>query len=99
MANDEHVAMLRKGVDAWNEWRFEKPLNIPDLSGTNLSGTNLRATVLEVARRSAGLQAGAGAPPPTAATALTPPVHRSVGFASARSRTERGRGAFGQLST
>jgi len=41
MANDEHVAMLRKGVDAWNEWRFEKPLNIPDLSGTNLSGANL----------------------------------------------------------
>ena len=53
----------------------------------------------EVARRSAGLKAGADAPPPTAATALTPPVHRSVGFASARSRTERGRGAFGQLST
>ena len=23
MANDEHVAMLKKGVDAWNEWRKE----------------------------------------------------------------------------
>jgi hypothetical protein len=24
MANDEHVAMLKKGVDAWNEcWRLE----------------------------------------------------------------------------
>ena len=21
MANDEHVAMLKKGVDAWNAWR------------------------------------------------------------------------------
>jgi hypothetical protein len=32
----------------------------------------------------------AGAPPPAAAAALTPPAHRSVGFASARSGTERG---------
>ena len=23
MANDEHVAMLKKGVDAWNAWRGE----------------------------------------------------------------------------
>src|SRR5690348_2322218 len=44
----------------------------------------------EVARCSAGLKAGAGAPPPAAAAALTPPAHRSVGFPSARSRTERG---------
>ena len=48
MANDEHVAMLRKGVDAWNEWRFEKPLNIPDLSGANLSGANFSGTILPV---------------------------------------------------
>jgi uncharacterized protein YjbI with pentapeptide repeats len=52
MANDEHVAMLRKGVDAWNEWRFEKPLNIPDLSGTNLSGTNLTGANLTEANLS-----------------------------------------------
>jgi len=38
----------------------------------------------EVARCSAGLKAGAGAPPPAAAAALTPPAHRSVGFPSAR---------------
>jgi hypothetical protein len=25
MANDEHVAMLKKGVRAWNEWRDENP--------------------------------------------------------------------------
>jgi hypothetical protein len=25
MANDEHVAMLKKGVDAWNKWRDENP--------------------------------------------------------------------------
>jgi len=23
MANDEHVALLNKGVDAWNKWRLE----------------------------------------------------------------------------
>jgi hypothetical protein len=25
MANDEHVAILKKGVDAWNGWRNENP--------------------------------------------------------------------------
>jgi hypothetical protein len=25
MANDEHVALLKKGVAAWNEWRDENP--------------------------------------------------------------------------
>jgi hypothetical protein len=25
MANDEHVAMLKKGVDAWNAWREANP--------------------------------------------------------------------------
>jgi hypothetical protein len=24
MANDEHVAQLKKGVDAWNAWREER---------------------------------------------------------------------------
>jgi len=35
MANDEHVAVLMKGVDAWNEWRREDcplPPKLPDLS-------------------------------------------------------------------
>jgi hypothetical protein len=36
MANDEHVAMLKKGVDAWNKWRDENPLVHVDLSGANL---------------------------------------------------------------
>jgi len=47
MANDEHVAMLKQGVAAWNAWRDETPNIRPDLSGadlseTNLSGANLR---------------------------------------------------------
>ena len=27
MANDEHVALLKKGVDAWNKWRVEIALD------------------------------------------------------------------------
>src|SRR5262245_43728165 len=41
MANDEHVALLKKGVDAWNTWRGENPNAVPDLSGANLYGANL----------------------------------------------------------
>jgi len=25
MANDEHVALLKQGVAAWNEWRAQNP--------------------------------------------------------------------------
>src|SRR5947207_1495604 len=41
MANDEHVAMLTKGVHAWNRWRGENPNVVPDLSGAKLNGANL----------------------------------------------------------
>ena len=40
MANDEHVALLKKGVDAWNEWRGENPDIRPDLSGRTWAGRN-----------------------------------------------------------
>jgi len=33
MANDDHVALLKKGVDAWHEWRRANPHIRPDLSG------------------------------------------------------------------
>jgi uncharacterized protein YjbI with pentapeptide repeats len=46
MANDEHVAMLKKGVDAWNAWRNklvdENILWFPDLSGADLRETDLK---------------------------------------------------------
>jgi hypothetical protein len=42
MANDEHVAILKKGVEAWNVWRRGKPDICPDLSGANLHGWNPR---------------------------------------------------------
>ncbi len=41
MANDAHIAQLKKGVDAWNAWRDENPDIIPDLSSTNFSGADL----------------------------------------------------------
>jgi hypothetical protein len=36
MANDEHVAILKKGVAAWNAWRDENP-DKPDLSKPDLT--------------------------------------------------------------
>jgi uncharacterized protein YjbI with pentapeptide repeats len=41
MANDEHVALLKKGVEAWNAWREENPNIRPDLFGAGLSEANL----------------------------------------------------------
>ena len=48
MANDEHVALLNKGVDAWNAWRKENPDIRPDLSGADLSGRDLSVRDLSV---------------------------------------------------
>src|SRR5258708_36538751 len=52
MADREHLAILKRGSSAWNEWRGENPQVVPDLSqahlqqarlsGANLSGANLR---------------------------------------------------------
>jgi hypothetical protein len=41
MANDEHVALLKQGVEAWNKWRDAKPDIKPDLSEADLSKKNL----------------------------------------------------------
>ena len=41
MANEEHVEILRQGVDAWNEWRNKNPEQVPDLSQLNLGEINL----------------------------------------------------------
>jgi hypothetical protein len=46
MATDEHLALLWKGVDAWNEWRTENPLICPDLSDLNLRRANLMGAIL-----------------------------------------------------
>jgi hypothetical protein len=56
MANPDHIAQLKKGVRAWNAWRDEDRLIIPDLiipdlsrgdlRRANLSGANLARSTL-----------------------------------------------------
>jgi len=41
MANEEQLAILRQGVEVWNEWRTENLDVEVDLSGANLSGADL----------------------------------------------------------
>lgn len=41
MANEEHLAILRQGTEAWNAWRHEHEGVIPDLRGVNLIRANL----------------------------------------------------------
>ncbi|MGA2736382.1 MAG: pentapeptide repeat-containing protein [Bryobacteraceae bacterium] len=64
MANPDHVAFLRSGVDTWREWRSHYPDVVPDLAGadlrradlrgvpfgkSNLAGTDLRESILREA--------------------------------------------------
>jgi uncharacterized protein YjbI with pentapeptide repeats len=41
MANEEHLAILKQGAEAWNRWRREHPGVRPDLSDVDLSGAYL----------------------------------------------------------
>ncbi len=48
MANEEHLKILKQGVEAWNEWRKKNPQRTPDLSKANLIEANLtRANLIE----------------------------------------------------
>jgi uncharacterized protein YjbI with pentapeptide repeats len=38
MANPEHVAILKQGVEVWNRWRRENPEIRPDFVEADLSG-------------------------------------------------------------
>jgi len=59
MANPEHLAILKKGVEEWNRWRYERPKIRPELleaviqhaslERVNLRGANLAKTGLSVA--------------------------------------------------
>jgi hypothetical protein len=42
MANEEHLEILKKGWESWNQWREDNSEIIPDLFEANLGGTNLR---------------------------------------------------------
>ena len=46
MANEEHLAILKKGVAAWNEWRKQHPDITPDLREADLSSANLNGADL-----------------------------------------------------
>jgi hypothetical protein len=50
MANQEQLAILRKGVKTWNKWREEKPDILVDLSGADLSDENLGEIDFHIAR-------------------------------------------------
>jgi hypothetical protein len=41
MANDEHVALLKQGVTAWNESRLKNPDTRPNLRAADLAGLHL----------------------------------------------------------
>jgi hypothetical protein len=41
MAIEEHVALLTKGVAAWNKWRDEYPNVAPQIRGADLREANL----------------------------------------------------------
>jgi uncharacterized protein YjbI with pentapeptide repeats len=56
MANPEHLAILKQGVEAWNKWREENPSIEPDLRETNIGKTNLsRANLSKAMLRKANL--------------------------------------------
>jgi len=43
LANEEHLRILRQGVDAWNRWRLENTGVVPDLQDAKLRGMDLRS--------------------------------------------------------
>jgi hypothetical protein len=61
MANDDHIAQLKKGVAAWNAWRKENPDIHPDLRKADLSGADLAGADLFMALLSPANLSGAKA--------------------------------------
>ncbi|MEO0373081.1 MAG: toll/interleukin-1 receptor domain-containing protein [Cyanobacteria bacterium P01_A01_bin.17] len=53
VANQEHLSILKQGVDVWNRWREENYATYPDLSNANLYGAVLNGANLSVANLSA----------------------------------------------
>jgi hypothetical protein len=58
MANDEHAALLKQGVEAWNAWRDKNP-DRPNLSGADLRRADLRKADFSEANLSAADLSGA----------------------------------------
>ncbi|MAF11096.1 hypothetical protein CMK11_11660 [Candidatus Poribacteria bacterium] len=64
MANQEHLGILRQGVDTWNAWRRGGTGTQPDLAGANLRRADLdhadltRAYLIGARLREANLRGG-----------------------------------------
>jgi hypothetical protein len=52
MANEKHLAILKKGVPFWNRWRARNASIKPDLRGAVLRGADLTGAMLHQARLS-----------------------------------------------
>jgi hypothetical protein len=46
MANEEHLARLKQGGEAWNQWRAENPTISPELSRANFREADLNGADL-----------------------------------------------------
>lgn len=46
MANDEHLKILKQGVEVWNQWREKHPEIVPDLSDADLKKADLNGADL-----------------------------------------------------
>ena len=42
MAQDDHVAILDRGIKAWNKWRDNNPNLLPDIREADISEADLR---------------------------------------------------------
>jgi hypothetical protein len=52
MANQEHLGILKQGVEAWNQWRKENPYVRPDLREEDLQGRDFNGINLHNANLS-----------------------------------------------
>ena len=59
MPNQEHLDLLKQGVDAWNKWREEHPEIQPDLLGADLPYKRLESADLRDAHLEGALLRGA----------------------------------------
>jgi hypothetical protein len=46
VANEEHIKILKQGVEVWNKWRKDNPDITPDLTSTALNNLNLEGANL-----------------------------------------------------
>lgn len=59
MANEQHLAILKQGVEVWDEWRSENPDVKVDLTGVDLTGADLSNANLGDANLSSAKLSGA----------------------------------------